>query len=66
MMLDATQKYETPLTEERLFGWHDALFPTGYSSAYKIDVASYRKGEMQIVSGATGTGMQKQISTTAR
>ena len=54
MMLDATQRYETPLTEERLFGWHAALFPTGYSGAYKIDVASYRKGEMQIVSGAMG------------
>src|SRR5690242_248174 len=29
MMLDATQKYALPLTEERLFGWHAALFPTG-------------------------------------
>ena len=29
MMLDATQKYQDPLTEERLFGWHAALFPTG-------------------------------------
>ena len=31
MMLDATQKYRDPLTEERLFGWHAALFPTGRS-----------------------------------
>ncbi|HOG19321.1 MAG TPA: Fic family protein [Salinivirgaceae bacterium] len=54
MMLDATQRYEKPLTEERLFGWHNALFPSGYSGVYKIDVASYRKGEMQIVSGAMG------------
>ena len=54
MMLDATQRYETPLNEERMFGWHAALFPTGYSSGYKIDVACYRKGEMQIVSGAMG------------
>ena len=54
MMLDATQRYEKPLTEERLFGWHNALFPSGYSGAYKIDIASYRKGEMQIVSGAMG------------
>jgi Fic family protein len=54
MMLDATQRYEKPLTEERLFGWHNALFPSGYSGAYKIDVACYRKGEMQIVSGAMG------------
>lgn len=54
MMLDATQYYENPLTEERLFGWHHALFPTGYSGAYKIDVACYRKDEMQVVSGAFG------------
>jgi Fic family protein len=54
MMLDATQRYENPLTEERLFGWHNALFPTGYSGWYKIDVACYRKGEMQVVSGTIG------------
>jgi len=54
MMLDATQRYELPLTEERMFGWHAALFPTGYSNGYKIDVARYRKGEMQVVSGAMG------------
>ena len=54
MMLDATQRYELPLTEERLFGWHNALFPSGYSGAYKIDVACYRSGEMQVVSGAMG------------
>jgi Fic family protein len=54
MMLDATQRYEPPLTEERLFGWHAALFPTGYSGSYKIDTACYRKGEMQVVSGAMG------------
>ena len=54
MMLDATQKYKQPLTEERLFGWHNALFPSGYSGAYKIDVACYRKEEIQVVSGAMG------------
>ena len=54
MMLDATQRYEQPLTEERLFGWHNALFPSGYSGAYKIDTACYRSGEMQVVSGAMG------------
>jgi len=54
MTLDATQRYEQPLTEERLFGWHNALFPSGYSGAYKIDVACYRSGEMQVVSGALG------------
>ncbi|KOY84299.1 cell filamentation protein Fic [bacterium 336/3] len=54
MMLDATQRYELPLTQERLFGWHAALFPTGYSGPYKIEVGVYRTGEMQVVSGAMG------------
>lgn len=54
MMLDATQRYPLPLTEERLLGWHAALFPTGYSGHYKIEVAQYRTGEMQIVSGPMG------------
>lgn len=54
MMLDATQNYLQPLTEERLFGWHAALFPTGYSGMYKIEVARYRTGEMQVVSGPMG------------
>jgi len=54
MMLDATQRYEQPLTEQRLFGWHNALFPSGYSGAYKIDVACYRSRDMQVVSGAMG------------
>jgi Fic family protein len=54
MMLDATQNYQKPLTEERLFGWHAALFPTGYSGMYKIVVGNYRSEEMQVVSGAMG------------
>ena len=54
MMLDATQNYSEPLTEDRLFGWHAALFPTGYSGINKITVARYRTEEMQIVSGAMG------------
>lgn len=54
MMLDATQNFKLPLTEQRLFGWHAALFPTGHSGPYKIEVAAYRTGEMQIVSGALG------------
>lgn len=54
MMLDATQRYTSPLTEKRLFGWHAALFPTGYSGPYAIEVGTYRTGEMQVVSGAMG------------
>lgn len=54
MMLDATQNFRKPLTEERLFGWHAALFPTGYSGMHKIEVAQFRTEEMQVVSGAMG------------
>ncbi len=57
MMLDATQKYQDPLTEERLFGWHAALFPTGRSGMQKIRVGDWRddsSGPMQVVSGPIG------------
>lgn len=54
MMLDATQNYMLPINEDRLFGWHAALFPTGYSGMYKIEVGKYRSGDMQVVSGAMG------------
>ncbi|NVO10810.1 MAG: Fic family protein [Bacteroidales bacterium] len=57
MMLDATQNCFKPLTTERLFDWHAALFPTGRSGMYKITVADWRKdstGSMQVVSGAMG------------
>ncbi|MCD8081626.1 MAG: Fic family protein [Bacteroides sp.] len=54
MMLDATQKFSLPLTKERLLGWHAALFPTGWSGMYRIEVGQYRTGEMQVVSGAMG------------
>jgi len=54
MMLDATQRFSLPLTEERLFGWHAALFPTGYSGPYLIEAGKYRTGDMQVVSGAMG------------
>ena len=57
MMLDATQNYEQPLTTERLFGWHAALFPTGRSGMHKITVGAWRPieaGAMQVVSGPIG------------
>ena len=57
MMLDATQNCFKPLTKERLFDWHAALFPTGRSGMSKITVADWRKdttGPMQVVSGAMG------------
>ena len=54
MMLDATQRYNVSLTKKRLFGWHAALFPTGYSGPYKIETGRYRTGDMQVISGAMG------------
>jgi Fic family protein len=54
MMLDATQKYASPLTEERLFGWHAALFPTGRSGMRKIKAGAWRTGGMEVVSGPEG------------
>ncbi|THD33578.1 MAG: Fic family protein [Flavobacterium johnsoniae] len=54
MMLDATQNNDKTLSDERLFGWHAALFPTGRSGMYKIEVAKWRSGDMQVVSGGMG------------
>jgi len=57
MMLDATTHYTQPLTAERLFGWHAALFPTGRSGLRKITVGNWRddsSGPMQVVSGPIG------------
>src|ERR1700739_4321662 len=57
MMLDATQHYDPPLTTDRLFDWHAALFPTGRSGMSKINVGAWRddkKGPMQVISGPIG------------
>jgi len=57
MMLDATQNYDAQLTEDRLFAWHAALFPTGRSGMRRIKVGAWRSdsdGPMQVVSGPVG------------
>ena len=57
MTLDATQNFAAPLTDERLFGWHASLFPTGRSNMRKIVVGAWRDdatGPMQVVSGPEG------------
>ena len=54
MMLDATQHFAEPLTQERIFGWHAALFPTGYGGIHPMRVGGWRddsKGAMQVISG---------------
>lgn len=57
MMLDATQGFAKPLTKDRLFDWHAALFPTGRSGMHHITVGNWRTidaGSMQVVSGSIG------------
>lgn len=57
MMLDATQQVSKPLTKDRLFDWHAALFPTGRSGMHRITVGGWRKvesGPMQVISGPIG------------
>jgi Fic family protein len=54
MVLDAVQTHDTPLTAERLFGWHAAMFPAGFSGLTSIRVGRWRddaQGPMQVVSG---------------
>ena len=57
MMLDATRHYSKPLTDDRLFGWHSCLFPSGRSGMTRINVGKWRDdspGPMQVVSGPIG------------
>jgi Fic family protein len=57
VLLDATRHFNMPLTKDRLFGWHAALFPTGRSGIRKITVGRWRtqaSGPMQVVSGPIG------------
>lgn len=56
VMMDAINNCNQPLTAERMFSWHAALFPTGQSGMYKINTGAWREGAepMQVVSGAMG------------
>jgi len=57
MVLDATANCNAPVTRDRLFGWHAALFPTGYSGLVRINVGGWRddaSGPVQVVSGPLG------------
>jgi len=57
VLVNATREYDQPLSAERLFGWHAALFPTGRSGMRKITVGTWRPAEagvMQVVSGPMG------------
>ncbi len=57
VMLDATRNYDTEVTDERLYGWHAALFPNGRSGMSRIRIGAWRDdagGPMQVVSGPVG------------
>ena len=65
VVLDATRNFKQALTQDRLFGWHAALFPNGYSGRARISVGAWRtdvSGPMQVVSGAMG---REQVHFTA-
>ena len=57
ILLDATGRFEAPISKKRLCGWHSALFPTGHSGIHKITVGSWRteeSGPMRVISGPLG------------
>lgn len=56
VLLDATQNFDKPLTQERLWGWQAALFPSGYSGMHRIEVGGWRVSSepMRVVSGPIG------------
>lgn len=57
VILDATQQFARPLSRDRLFGWHAALFPTGRSGMHRITVGDWRTPDsepMRVVSGPIG------------
>jgi Fic family protein len=69
MTLDATQRYDRPLTARRLFNWHTALFPHGQSGLWKIRVGNWRddkNGPMEIVSGPIGSARVHFVAPNAK
>jgi Fic family protein len=56
MLLDATARFDESLSEQRLYGWQAALFPTGYSGLHRVQVGAWRTGKtpMRVVSGPVG------------
>ena len=69
MMLDATQQHDKPLNEERLFGWHAALFPTGRSGTQRVKTGGWRddrSGPMEVVSGPVGRERVHSVAPPAK
>jgi Fic family protein len=55
VLLDATRAPCEALDEERLFGWHAAIFPTGRSGLRRIRVGAWRESEVLVSSGPVGS-----------
>lgn len=55
VLLDATQNYDKTLTDDRLLGWHNSLFQSGYSGHVKTDIGRFRSAGMKVVSGTFGS-----------
>ena len=53
ILLD-TNLNKSPLSIERLHGWHNCLFESGYSGLHKINIAKFRNDEMAVISGSIG------------
>lgn len=51
ILLDAAQKFDKPLTKERLLDWHRLLFPAGRNDFKKICIGAWRTGPVQVISG---------------
>ena len=56
MVLDATANCQSPLTQERLFGWHTAIIPNGYRGASKTNVRAWRDDATGAAQGGSGPG----------
>jgi Fic family protein len=57
VLLDATRNFDKPLTRERLFGWHAALFPNGYAGMQRVEVGQWRGARSsRVIPGHPGGG----------
>jgi len=55
VLMDATRNPNEPLTHDRLFRWHEWLFPNGHEGLTPIRVGELRNEDpMQVISGPVG------------
>ena len=61
VVLDATQRFDRPLTAERLFGWHASLFPNESRGRHPIKVGGWRTDEHRQMIVASGHADKETI-----